>query len=77
VWRFNLWPSSVEVGTSTVPEPQTGLPQEVIVSNFLFTSAVPEASSAVTMAAGLGTFVLWSGYRRSRVRTSRNSASKC
>jgi len=61
-FRFNLWPASVELG-GTIPEPVTGLPQEVIVSGFFF-NAVPEVSSCVSLALGLAVLLLWTGYRR-------------
>ena len=61
-FRFNLWPANVILGGS-VPEPFTGLAQEVIVSNFLFTP-VPEVSSSISLATGVAVLFLWTAYRR-------------
>jgi hypothetical protein len=61
-FRFNLWPSNVVVG-GTVPEPSSGLAQEVIVSGFFFTP-VPELSSWISLATGLAALFVWTGIRR-------------
>ena len=61
-FRFNLWPVNAILDGS-VPKPSTGLAQEVIVSNFLFTP-VPEISSSISLAAGLAVLFLCAVYRR-------------
>ena len=62
-FRFNLWPSNVIVG-GAVPEPASGLAQEVIVSGFFFTP-VPELSSWISLATGLAALFVFTGIRRS------------